>query len=49
MTDTDRPAVTLGMVSIDCADAAIAAEFWSTLMGWDVVASGEIPVSSRPR
>ncbi|HEY7816073.1 MAG TPA: VOC family protein [Nakamurella sp.] len=41
MTDADRPAVTLGMITVDCADAAIAAEFWSTLMGWEVVASGD--------
>ena len=32
---------TLGMLTIDCADAARAAEFWSGLMGWEVVMSGE--------
>jgi catechol 2,3-dioxygenase-like lactoylglutathione lyase family enzyme len=37
----DKPAVTLAMVTIDCTDAARAADFWSALMGWDVVASGD--------
>lgn len=32
---------TLGMVSIDCADAAVAADFWSALMGWEVAMSGD--------
>ncbi len=38
---SDTPAVTLGMITIDCADAAVAGEFWSKLMDWDVVASGD--------
>lgn len=32
---------TLGMLTIDCADAARAARFWSDLMGWEVVMSGD--------
>lgn len=32
---------TLGMLTIDCADAARAAEFWSGFMGWEVVMSGD--------
>ncbi|MGV9710475.1 VOC family protein [Gordonia sp. NPDC003424] len=31
----------LAMVSLDCADAAVAAEFWSSVLGWEIVASGE--------
>ena len=38
---TDRPAVTIGMINIDCADAGVAADFWAALTGGDVVASGE--------
>lgn len=42
--DTTAPAAataTLGMLSIDCADAAVAADFWSRLMGWEVAMSGD--------
>ncbi|ACV76896.1 VOC family protein [Nakamurella multipartita] len=38
---TDRPAVTIGMINIDSADAAAAGRFWSALTGWEVVASGD--------
>jgi predicted enzyme related to lactoylglutathione lyase len=31
----------IGMVSIDCADAAVAAEFWTGLAGWTEVMSGD--------
>lgn len=31
----------LAMVSLDCADASVAAEFWSAVLGWDIVASGD--------
>jgi len=41
MTTTDHPAVSLAMVTIDCADAGAAAQFWSGLLGWESVASGE--------
>ena len=41
MTTTDHPAVSLAMVTIDCADAGAAAQFWSGLLGWEIVASGE--------
>ena len=37
MTDTAR----LAMITVDCADPAASAAFWSTLLGWDIVASGD--------
>lgn len=41
MPGTNAGKVSLAMISIDCADASVAADFWSQLMGWDVVASGD--------
>ena len=38
---SDKPGVTLAMVTLDCADATTASQFWAELMGWDVVASGD--------
>lgn len=38
---TQTPSVTIGMVTIDSADAARAGQFWAALTGWEVVASGE--------
>ena len=38
---SDTPAVTIGMINIDCADAGATAKFWSALTGWEVVASGD--------
>jgi len=37
VTDTAR----LAMITLDCADPGASAAFWSTLLGWDIVASGE--------
>jgi len=37
VTETAR----LAMITLDCADPAASAAFWSTLLGWDIVASGE--------
>ncbi|MDQ2758200.1 MAG: VOC family protein [Actinomycetota bacterium] len=42
MTATPATATpTLGMLSIDCADAGIAADFWSQLMGWEIAMIGD--------
>ncbi len=38
---SDTPAVTIGMINIDSADAGAAGEFWAALTGWKVVASGD--------
>lgn len=35
------PTTTLGMLSIDCADAAVAKDFWTGLMGWEVAMEGD--------
>lgn len=31
----------IAMVSLDCAEVAPAAEFWSAFLGWEVTASGD--------
>ncbi|HWC23086.1 MAG TPA: VOC family protein [Flexivirga sp.] len=41
MTDTTQPAATLGMVTLDCADAGVMATFYSAALGWDITAQGE--------
>ncbi len=42
MAETDpSTAPRLAMVSIDCTDAAVAAAFWSQLLGWQIVAQGD--------
>ncbi|MFW0792609.1 VOC family protein [Gordonia sp. CPCC 205515] len=40
MTTTSKVA-DLAMVSLDCADASVAAEFWAAVLGWEIVASGD--------
>jgi catechol 2,3-dioxygenase-like lactoylglutathione lyase family enzyme len=37
VTDSAR----LAMITLDCADPSASATFWSTLLGWDIVASGD--------
>ncbi|OZC88713.1 glyoxalase [Rhodococcus sp. 06-412-2C] len=36
---TETPVATLKMVTLDCADPAANATFWSSLLGWSVVHS----------
>lgn len=40
MTTTDHIA-DLAMVTLDCADAQVSAEFWSAVLGWEITAAGE--------
>ncbi len=39
MSDYTPP--TLAMTTLDCADPAAEARFWSGLMGWEVASAGE--------
>lgn len=36
-----EPIAGLAMVTLDCRDARTSAEFWSAVLGWEIVASGE--------
>ncbi len=40
MTSTSVTA-TLAMMTLDCADAGRSAEFWSAVLGWQIVAAGD--------
>ncbi|GAB91108.1 VOC family protein [Gordonia rhizosphera] len=40
MTSTSATA-TLAMMTLDCADAGRSAEFWSAVLGWQIVAAGD--------
>lgn len=35
------PTVRIAMITLDCAEVAPAAEFWSSFLGWTIVASTE--------
>jgi catechol 2,3-dioxygenase-like lactoylglutathione lyase family enzyme len=39
--ETDQVAVRIAMVSLDCAEVAPSADFWSALLGWDVAVATE--------
>jgi catechol 2,3-dioxygenase-like lactoylglutathione lyase family enzyme len=39
--DTDNAVARLAMVTLDCGDAQASADFWSTVLGWQIVASGD--------
>lgn len=41
MTDTTKPAASIGMVTIDCPDAGAMATFYGAALGWDITAQGE--------
>lgn len=41
MTDTTTPTISIGMVTIDCDDAAAMATFYSAALGWDITAQGD--------
>jgi predicted enzyme related to lactoylglutathione lyase len=41
MTDTTTPAASIGMVTIDCDDAARMAAFYSAVLGWPVAHQGD--------
>ncbi|RYC03550.1 VOC family protein [Nocardioides zhouii] len=38
---TDQQTARIAMVTLDCAEVAPSAEFWSALLGWEVAASSE--------
>ncbi|MFW0786700.1 VOC family protein [Gordonia sp. CPCC 206044] len=38
---SDSTIAKLAMVTLDCADAAVSAEFWSTVLGWEITAAGD--------
>lgn len=41
MTDTTTALATIGMVSIDCDDAAAMAKFYAAALGWEVAYEGD--------
>ena len=38
---SDQQTARIAMVTLDCAEVAPSAEFWSALLGWEVAASSE--------
>lgn len=41
MNESSTPAATVGMLSIDCDDAAAMATFYSAVLGWPIAYQGE--------
>ncbi|MEE4024793.1 VOC family protein [Gordonia sp. PKS22-38] len=38
---TSTPVASLAMMTLDCADARVSAEFWSAVLGWEIVGAGD--------
>jgi catechol 2,3-dioxygenase-like lactoylglutathione lyase family enzyme len=41
MTMTEKQTARIAMVTLDCAEVAPSAEFWSAFLGWEVAATSE--------